>query len=71
MGLLYGRAGRLTAKNGGFRRGQKHNFQGRNNWMHITSVRRRGMPEHPTQHTCTPRLSAAAACLNTPRSTPR
>ena len=22
MGLLYGRAGRLTAKNGGFRRGQ-------------------------------------------------
>jgi hypothetical protein len=23
MGLLYGRAGRLTAKNGGFRRGQE------------------------------------------------
>jgi hypothetical protein len=30
MGLLYGRAGRLTAENGGFRRGQKTNFKTRN-----------------------------------------
>jgi hypothetical protein len=28
MPLLYGRAGRLTAKNAGFRPGQKHDFTG-------------------------------------------
>ena len=28
MGLLYGRAGRLTAQNGGFRRGQYTNWTG-------------------------------------------
>jgi hypothetical protein len=30
MGLLYGRAGRLTAENGGFRRGQ---------WRHMLALR--------------------------------
>jgi hypothetical protein len=39
MGLLYGRAGRLTAKNGGFRPGQSRAEIQAGRYMHNTEVR--------------------------------
>jgi hypothetical protein len=55
MGLLYGRAGRLTAKNGGFRPGQWDELRRRGEEK-VRHDRARGVPEHES-------LRAMLRCL--------